>query len=425
MTPEGPEKQVPAKVGVRVILSDPAVRIVILIIFVVMLGFGIVAPVLPLYARSFGVGYGAAGLMISSFAFARLVVDPFSGPVVDRVGERRSAAAGVAIVGVSSVLTGLAPTFTLAVIFRGAGGAGSAVLFTSLYSYLLKIVPKDRMARTLGLFYGAFNVGVIAGGPLGGFIANRLGLAAPLFFYAGLLFAAGLLYLRFVRDPISSVPEGNGGTNGGLDNPSGRELLRRRAFLTTVFLNFAYLWMVAAVYDTLVPLFGHDGLGMSTVAIGTVFAVALATELVVLYPAGATADRRGRRFVMIPSMAGLGLMVAVLGFAPNPLTFGVLMAVLGVGSGYAGVPPGAMLSDVAPDQRSGTAVGIFRFAGDLGFVLGPLVAGSAATAFGFAPAFWIASIPIGLGLVLAIRTPETLQRMAEPAGPTTERVGPG
>jgi MFS transporter, DHA1 family, multidrug resistance protein len=411
------------KVGARVILSDPAVRTIILIVFVVMLGFGIVAPILPLYARSFGVGYEAAGLLISSFAMARLVADPFSGPLVDRFGERRSAAAGVVIVGVSSVLTGLAPTFTLAVVFRGAGGGGSALLFTALTSYLLKIVPKDRMARTLGLFYGSFNVGVIAGGPLGGLIAHRLGLASPLYFYAGLLFAAGALYLRFVRDP-STEPDGSHEDQAPV--AGAMELLRRPAYRTTVFLQFAYLWMVAAVYDTLVPLFAHDGLGMSTVGIGVVFSVALFTELAVLYPAGMAADQYGRRPVLVPSMAGLAVMIAVLGYAPSPITFGVLMAVLGIGSGVAGVPPGAMLSDVAPGRRSGTAVGIFRFAGDLGFVLGPLVAGVAANALGFVSAFWIASIPIVVGLVLAIRTPETLRRDAGP-GPAqlTETVGPG
>jgi DHA1 family multidrug resistance protein-like MFS transporter len=147
---------------------------------------------------------------------------------------------------------------------------------------------------------------------------------------------------------------------------------------------------------------------MSPGAIGVIFSVALATELSVLYPAGSAADRLGRRPVIIPSMAALAILVATLGLAPTPLILGFLMALLGVASGYAGVPPGAMLADVAPGERTGTAVGIFRFAGDVGFVLGPLVGGFAASAFGFRPAFWIASIPLVIGLVLALRTPETL-----------------
>jgi MFS family permease len=404
--------------GIRSTFADPAVRVIIPIVFVVMLGFGIVVPVLPLFARSFGVGYGAAGLLISMFAFARLIAGPFAGPLVDRWGERASMAAGVTFVGVSSLLTGLAPTYPLAVAFRGAGGAGSALLFTALMSYLLKSVPKARMGRTLGLFYGAFNVGLIAGAPVGGVVAERFGLASPLFFYAGLLFVSGVMYLWLVRNPAPArASSGSGEAGSGASVPPAglKSLLRRRAFLTTIFLNFSYLWMVAAVFDTLVPLFGQESLSMSPGAIGAIFAVALATELVVLYPAGSAADRLGRRPVVIPSMAALAVLVAALGLAPTPLAFGGIMALLGIASGYAGVPPGAMLADVAPGERSGTAVGIFRFAGDVGFVLGPLVGGFAASALGFRAAFMIASIPIVIGLILAIRTPETLLPSVEPA----------
>jgi MFS family permease len=390
------------------------VRVIIPIVFVVMLGFGIVVPILPLFARSFGVGYGAAGLLISAFAFTRLVAGPIAGPLVDRFGERASAATGVTIVGVSSLLTGLAQTFPLAVAFRGAGGAGSALLFTALTSYLMKTVPKARMGRTLGLFYGSFNLGVIAGAPLGGIIAEHFGLASPLFFYAGLLFVSGAMYMWLVRNPAPAVkPVGQ----GDVVQPSGmRHLLRRRAFLTTIFLNFSYLWMIAAVFDTLVPLFGQEGLSMSPGAIGAIFSVALATELAVLYPAGSAADRLGRRPVVIPSMAALAILVSTLGLAPSPLILGALMALLGIASGYAGVPPGAMLADVAPGERTGTAVGLFRFAGDVGFVLGPLVGGFAASAFGFRIAFWIAAVPLVVGLILALRTPETLLPSGEAGG---------
>ena len=400
----------PSKVGIRVILSDPAVRIVIIVVFVVMLGFGIVLPILPRYARSFGVGYGPAGLLVSAYAFARLVVDPVSGPIVDRLGERVAAAVGVFIVGVSAVLTGLAPNFALAVVFRGAGGAGSAMLFTALTSYLLKVVPKDRMGRTLGLFYGSFNVGVIAGAPVGGAIADAFGLAAPLYFYAGLLFVAGGMYLRLVSDPKVPDSEQDEAADAEAARTAGaRALLGRREFVTAIFLNFAYLWMIGAAFDTLVPLFGGDGLGMSNRGIGVIFAISLVGELAVLYPAGSVMDRRGRRFVAVPSMAALGVMVAVLGLAGGPVAYGALMLAMGFASGVAGTPAGAMLSDIAPPGRSGTAVGIFRFAGDIGITLGPLTAGVAVSALGFRWAFLLAAIPMFAAAAVALRTPETLE----------------
>src|SRR5438093_8182959 len=189
------------KVSARLILSDRAVRIPVLIVFVIMLGFGLIAPILPLYARSFGVSYDAASLLISTFAFARLVFDPIAGPVVDRYGERWCAMTGVFFVGASSLLAGLARNFPLVVLFRGAGGLGSSLFFAALYSYLLKVVPSRRMARTMSVFYGALNVGIIAGGPIGGVVAHVWGLRSPLFLYAGLCFVSGVLYLRYLPHP--------------------------------------------------------------------------------------------------------------------------------------------------------------------------------------------------------------------------------
>jgi MFS transporter, DHA1 family, multidrug resistance protein len=386
---------------------------VVLVVFLVMAGAGLVLPVLPLFARSFGVGYGAVGLLVSAYGLARLVFDLVAGPIVDRLGERVTAVLGLAVTGLGSAMTGLAPGFALAVVAWAAAGAGSAIALAALYTRVLRVVPTRQMARTLGIFYGAFNTGFIAGGAASGLVADRFGLAGPLFLNAAVVAAAAVLWLAI-------VPAGDLAA-GGAPRPSadrGRlglaELLRTPGLVPVVLTNFAYLWMVAVVFDTLVPLFASDVLGMSTVGIGVLFAVALGTEFLVLYPAGSVADRRGRKPVLVPALAGLAVATAVLGLAPTPLALGVLLAVLGVMSGAAGVPPGAMLSDVAPEPASGMAVGVFRFCGDLGFTLGPLLAGWAIPVVGFAWAFTLAAVPTVVAMALIVRTPETL-RPAEAA----------
>jgi DHA1 family multidrug resistance protein-like MFS transporter len=408
---EGPGE----KVSVRLILGDPAVRVVVLIVFVIMLGFGIIAPILPLYARSFGVSYDVASLLISAFAFARLVFDPIAGPIVDRRGERLSAMTGVLFVGVSAAAAGLARSFLLVVLFRGIGGLGSSLLFAALYSYLLKVVPSQRMGRTMSVFYGALNVGIIAGGPLGGVVAHVWGLRSPLFIYAGLCLISGLLYLRFMPDPpprtVAERPMPSDVTTGW---PATRSkiaaLLRDRSFVTVTALNMAFFWVVAGGYDTLVPLFGKEALGMSTVGVGGVFAIAVGAEFVVLYPAGSFSDRFGRKRVLIPALAALAVMMTVTGWATTPVMLGILMGVLGLTSGSAASGPAAMLADVAPAEGSGTAVGLFRFSGDLGFVLGPLVAGVMASSFGFKWAFAAMAAPVVVAMILVARTPETLRK---------------
>src|SRR5437899_108743 len=259
---EGPGE----KVSARQILSERAVRVPVLIVFVIMLGFGLIAPILPLYARSFGVSYDAASLLISTFAFARLVFDPVAGPVVDRYGERWCAMTGVMFVGVSSFLAGLAGSFPLVVLFRGAGGLGSSLFFAALYSYLLKVVPSNRMGRTMSVFYGALNVGIIAGGPIGGVVAHVWGLRSPLFIYAGLCFVSGVLYMRYMPHP--NAPEvGSAAKRAAPGGPVGWRatraqvfaLLQNPTFLTVLVLNMAFYWVVAGGYDTLVPLFGKEG----------------------------------------------------------------------------------------------------------------------------------------------------------------------
>jgi MFS family permease len=397
------------RVGIGAILADRRVTTVILVVFFVMAGAGLVLPILPLFARSsFGVGYGAVGVLVSAYGLARLVFDLVAGPIVDRFGERVTAVSGLAVIALGSALTGIASGFAMAVAAWATAGIGSAIALAALYTRVLRVVPATQMARTLGIFYGAFNIGFVAGGALSGLVAGRFGLAGPLLANAVVVTLAAVLWLVLVPPgraaPAGGAPPPDRGGGGNL-----ARLLRTPGLVPVVVTNFAYLWMVAVVFDTLVPLFASDELGLSTVGIGVVFAVALAAEFVVLYPAGSLADQRGRKPVLVPALAGLAVATAAVGWAPTPLLLGVLLAVLGVMSGAAGVPPGAMLSDVAPTQASGTAVGVFRFCGDLGFTLGPLLAGWAVPLVGFRWAFALAAIPTAVALTLIARTPETLR----------------
>ena len=400
------EGALPQPVSLRNIVSDPAFRVIMLVVFVIMLGFGLVAPILPLFARSFGVSYGAAGILISAFAFMRLCFDLFVGPLVDRWGEQRASIAALLFVAATSVLTALAPNFPLAVVFRAAGGAGSALLFAALYSYLLKVVPAERMARASGLFYAAFNVGIIAGGPIGGVVAGALGLRAPLYFYAGVLVASALVYRRFVPDP-PRTRQVEAGVKGFERFTS---IVRDSKFMLVAFVNLAYLWMVVCVYDTLTPLFARDHLHMSPTLIGAAFAVALVTEMLTMYPSGAVADRVGRKPVGVATFAWAIAIVSVLGWTGSRLAYFLLLGAVGTASGSSGVIPAAMLGDIAAEGGSGTTVGLFRFAGDLGMTLGPLAVGLTANTAGFRLAFPVAVMPAFIALLMIYKLPETLKR---------------
>ena len=173
------------------------VAVLTAVAFAVAVGFGVVAPAIPVFAREFGVGRTAAGAVISAFAFMRLVSALGSGRLVNRIGERLVLALGIGIVAVSSALAGLAQTYTQLLVLRGVGGVGSAMFTVSAISLLLRVVDSDQRGRATGLWQSGFLIGAIAGPAIGGPLTD-ISLRAPFFVYAVTLAAAGGIGLIFL-----------------------------------------------------------------------------------------------------------------------------------------------------------------------------------------------------------------------------------
>ena len=407
----------------RAILAERSVATVIALALFVNLGTGIVLPVLPLYARSLGADYGATGLLVGAYFFARLLSDIAAGRVLSWLGVRRTAVSGLALLAVGALLTGVSRNFPMAVVCWAAAGFGAGTLFAAMYNALILGVAKQRMARALSLFYGAFNSGWVAGGFIGGIVAGRFGLNAPLFGLAVIAMALAIVMERYLVEPHplpSPLRKGEGELPGSrkreeqdLDSRNEQgvlSLFRIPGFGAAVVAVLANLWMFGAVFNTLTPLFARDVLHLTTTGIGVLYAIALAAEFLVYYPAGTWADTRGRRFVLIPSFAFVVISTMILGFAPNLVTFTILFGVAGLASGFAGVPPAAVLADVVPEGQSARGVATFRFGADVGYTLGPLVSGLVAASFGFKAAFIAAALPSVLALVVITLGPETLRR---------------
>lgn len=391
------------RLGVREILRIPEIRTSMAGTFIIMVGFGIVSPILPLYARTFGVGLDSVGLLVAAFSITRLAVDPFTGAIIGWLGERRAVTLGAVAVGISSALAAVAPTFELLVVFRGLGGAGSAVFFTGLLSYMLRTIPGDRVGRVMSVWYASFNVGIIAGQPLGGIFAGLFGPVSTLWIYAGTCLAAAAVFDRTMhRQDTGPRRERSTGL---------RRLPWRRPFVAVLLANASYAWMIAAIYSTLMPLFGNEEVGLSELGIGLALALASLTEFAVLFPAGKATDRYGRKAVLVPGYVAMTLALVLFPLATTPALFFLASGIFGVISGYAGVPQAPMLSDVTDDDIRGTAVAVFRFVGDLGFVLGPLVAGASADAAGYGAAFAISAIPIVATVLFILTVPETMRAL--------------
>lgn len=378
--------------------------------FSVAVGFGVVAPAIPLFARQFGVGRTAAGAVISIFAAMRLVSALGGGRLVDRYGERVVLGTGIGIVAVSSALAGLAQSYLQLLLLRGVGGIGSAMFTVSALSLLLRSVSSDQRGRASGLFSGGFLLGGITGPAFGGALTG-ISIRAPFFLYAGTLAVAGSIGLLALP---RGQPVGSGGAGGTGNEQAPRtglgQALRLPAYRAAMAANLADSWAALGVRSALIPLFVGEVLHRRPLWTGIGFVVVAGVNAAVLLPAGRLADRRGRRPVLIAGCLASAAAMTVLAVVPTLPGYLVAMAVFGLGSGLLDVAPAAVVGDVVVG-RGGTVVAAYQMAGDAGSVLGPLVAGRLADSFSYGAGFGATAGVLAIAGLLAATAPETRARV--------------
>lgn len=410
------------------LLRDPAFLVALVVAVVVALGFGLVVPVLPLFAEDFGVGVFAATLVVSVFAGVRLVSNLYAGQLADRIGARRAVGYGVLVVGASSALTAASPGYWWLVAFRGAGGFGSALFFTALLALVVRHVGSTQRARAVGLLQGAFLFGLTVGPFAGGALAEPLGLRWPFVVYAGTCLAAGLVALGFLpavdggfppatpaagvqpaeAGPVPVPPPGRQGVAQTLREA--RRLCGDPAFVAALVMMAASRWSATGVRFSLVPLFAQEVVGLAAGPVGYAVGLAAVTQLAVLWPVGRASDLLGRRAVGVPAYLAFAVVAALVGVATVPVTFFAVMALYGAATGLTSVTPPAVVADVVPAEETGVGIGVLNTAGDLGSVLGPLASGLLVDLAGYAWGFGAAAAFLLVAALFAFRMRETLPR---------------
>lgn len=387
-----------------------------LIAVIVALGFGLIVPVLPLFATHFGVGVFAAGLVVSVFAAVRLVSNVYTGALSDRLGGRTAIAAGAFVVGASSLAAAAAPNYWALVAFRGVGGFGSALFFNALMAMIVGRAPAERRGQAVGMLQGAFLFGISVGPSVGGILAEPLGLRWPFVIYGVSCALAGLVAMLMLPDdgpaertletaegaegePIAAAPPPPGRTGWRSMWASARELCTDRTFAMMLLMMLASRWVGTGVRFSVIPIFADQVVLADARVIGFALTLAALTHVVLVVPAGKLVDRRGRRALGAPAFIVFAAIVAVLGLATTIPLFMIAMALYGIGTGLTSVTPPAVIGDITEPAKMGTAIGILNTAGDIGSVLGPLVSGLLAERLGYG---WGFGASAGLLLVAGL-----------------------
>jgi MFS family permease len=373
--------------------------------FLIALGFGLVAPVLPQFARTFGVGNTEASVIVAIFAFMRLVFAPAGGSLIGKLGERPVYVAGLLIVAGSTAACAFAQDYWQLLLFRGLGGAGSVMFTVASMALVIRLAPPEARGRVSGAYASAFLVGNVCGPIVGGLLAG-FGLRIPFLAYAAALIVAALV----VQTQLSHQRRGSADAQQRAPEMNFGQALATGAYRAALTSSFANGWGTFGVRMATVPLLAAAVFGAGPEAAGLALAVFAAGNAAALTFSGRLADSMGRRPLMIAGLLVAGSATAAIGFADQLGWFLAASAVAGVGSGLFGPAQQAAVADVIGNERSGGKVlAVYQMVSDVGAIVGPIVAGLLADRLGYGWAFGVTGGVMVVAACVWLGTRETLR----------------
>lgn len=375
----------------------------------VALGYGVISPAMPAFARTFGVSIEAVTFLVTVFSLTRLCFAPISGLLAQRLGERRIYIGGLLIVGLATAACAFSQAYWQLLFFRALSGLGSTLFYVSALALMIHISPPDVRGRIAGIFTSSFMIGAV-GGPAVGALTAGWGLTAPFIVYGAAMLGVAVVLFYGLRNSALAAP-----LPPTQSTVTIREALGFRAYRSALLSNFAMGWSAFGLRVALVPLFISDVMGRSVGVIGVVLAAFAAGNAVAVIPSGYLSDRMGRRTLLIVGLAASGVATAGLGVATSLPAFMVVGFLSGVTTGIFMSPMQAAVADIlGREARAGTPVAAVQMASDLGAIVGSIVVGWVAERLSYGWAFGISGIVLLIAAVAWVPTPETRTAL-EPA----------
>ena len=368
-------------------MKKPSLLVIFLTVFLDLVGFGIVLPLLPIFARTLEASGLVIGLLMASFSAMQFIFAPVWGRLSDRIGRRpvllvstAGAAISYAIFAVGSGQTGLTGLVLLFVSRAFAGVCGANI--TVAQAYIADITPPEERSKKMGLVGMAFGLGFIFGPALGGLGLKLGGITAPGWIAAAL---CGLNFLfAFARLPESWHP----GVNAVAQRPRWEQVkhtLQRPGIGLLVLVVFLATFSFACFETTLGLLVSLNfGLKFETIK-GVVHTFddkvmylytfcGLVGALVQGGPLGRAVKKFGEPTLIALSLGLVAVSLGVLPFIKTwPLLLGAL-AMLAVGSSLTRPPVFGLLSQLTPADEQGATLGVAQSAGSLARIFGPIFA---------------------------------------------------
>jgi multidrug resistance protein len=341
--------------------------------FIDLLGFGLIIPILPIYSEQLGASGWMIGLIAGSYSLMQFIFAPIWGNLSDIFGRKPILMASIAINIAGYIFFANATSITLLLLSRSFSGIGSANISVA-QAYISDITPPEKRAKSFGLIGVAFGLGFILGPPFGGFLKEYYGIAA-LGYTASTLSLINFLFVFFMlEESFTNRPESSfkiinpfQGIIDGFRMPIVSEIMT----ITIVYITAFSMMHVTA------SLLWENQYDKSEAEIGYIFAfIGLAVVIVQGSLVGPATKRYGEKNLLRWGCIFMAFGLASMPFVPIsfffPLMFISLM-LIALGNGFATPSINSLLSQAVEPQVQGKYMGINQSLGSLGRVIGPII----------------------------------------------------
>lgn len=369
--------------------------VIFLTIFVNLVGFGIIIPLLPFYAETFGASPLTVGLLFAVFSACQLVAAPALGDLSDRYGRRPVLIFSLLGTVVSFVMMAMAHSVWMLFAARIVDGLSGGNISTAR-AYVADVTePKDR-AKAYGLIGAAFGLGFIMGPALSGILA-RYSITAPVWAAAGVTLVATLMAWFWLPETVHRASAGTGMPFRNL-----AEMLRRPGLRRMLWIDFIY-WFAFAIFQTTFALFVAHRFGFDVSETGYFFAafgvLGAVVQGAMIRP---IVHRLGDKSTFI-----LGLVCAAVGlvgatYAHTVVLFSVALFPLALGIGFGHPTVSALVSRAGRSDEQGRVQGAAGAMESLGRAVGPVWGNAALARYGDAMPYLSAAACLLLTLALSV-----------------------
>lgn len=377
--------------------KNPLISI-FLVVFIDLLGFGIVVPILPYYATDFGASASELGWLMMCYSGMQFLFSPFWGSLSDRIGRRPVILICLLGMSLSMLFLGLAPVLSGLFVARLLSGFFGANISTAM-AYIADVTKPSERAKGMGLIGAAFGLGFLFGPALGGLLSHWGYAAAP-------LFASGLSLINFIftffilKEPSLSVNL----RSEHRPHPTRKlilQTLKNRPTGIPVLLFFVVTLGMAQL-ETTFGLFLLKRFQLDAIHAGLILALmALIMVFIQGRGIGPLVKNYGEVFLIIVGTGLMGLSLVGASYSNSiPLFVGIL-AFHAIGYALTNPSLSGLMSRSSSHQQ-GATMGIFQSAGSLGRVLGPISAGYLFDHLGIRAPFLLASFLFGTALLIVL-----------------------